>query len=294
MYLYINMIPLCKVLSFSAYFFYLFIGTKGNALNMGIFKKGYSINISVFLTLQKWVHINMVQVEQGFRNPTGASNVNHRGMEILPLKVASKLRFGVDLSPTLLPLHTEFRPPSLLCVNSLPLLSVLTVEHVSLHGERKELVIIRYQMTLTWFVASKIQEKFKAMTTLSFSPLVSFLNIPQCLWSLSSKNVLCFYSVQSSLAPEYESTALQGRRSTEVCQSPSPPIFVSFSWRAETHHRGFFALTKKCARGNTLGWTHFRHLTPTHILYSHSFVRGIESCGCLYRLQGSRLFRDWR
>lgn len=103
---------------------------------MGIFKEKYNTNISVLLTLQKWVHINMVQVERGFRNPTGALNVNHRGMEILPLKVASKLRFGVDLSLTLLPLHTEFRPPSLLCVNSLPLLSVLMVEHVSLHGER--------------------------------------------------------------------------------------------------------------------------------------------------------------
>lgn len=184
----------------------------------------------------------MVQVEQGFRNPTGASNVNHRGMEILPLKVASKLRFGVDLSPTPLPLHTEFRPPSLLCVNSLPLLSYWLWS--TFPYMEKELVIIRYQMTLTWFVASKIQEKFKAMTILSFSPLVSFLNIPQCLWSLSSKNVLCFYSVQSSLAPEYESTALQGRRSTEVCQSPSPPIFVSFSWRAEMYHRGLLLSPK--------------------------------------------------
>lgn len=103
---------------------------------MGIFEEKYNTTISVLLTLQKWVHINMVQVERGFRNPTGASNVNHRGVEILPLKVAAKLRFGVDLSLTLYPLHTKFRPPSLLCVNSLPLLSVLTVEHVSLHGER--------------------------------------------------------------------------------------------------------------------------------------------------------------
>lgn len=65
---------------------------------MGIFKEGYNKNISVFLTLQKWVHINMVQFERDFRNPTGASNVSHRGKEILPLKVASKLRFRVDLS----------------------------------------------------------------------------------------------------------------------------------------------------------------------------------------------------
>lgn len=166
-------------------------------------------------------------------------------MEILPLKVASKLRFGVALGLTLLPWHTEFRPPSSY---------VWTPFHFyqywlwsSFPYMEKEL-IIRYQMTLTWFVASKIPEKFKAMTILSFSPLVSFLNIPQCLWSLSSKNILCFYSVQSSLAPEYESTALQGRRSTEVCQSPSPPIFVSFSWRAETQHRGFLLSPNVCKR----------------------------------------------
>lgn len=78
----------------------------------------------------------MIQVERSARNPGGGSNVNHAGMEILPLKEASKLRLGVDLSLTLLPLHTKFRPPSLSCVNSLPLLSVCTVEHVSLHGER--------------------------------------------------------------------------------------------------------------------------------------------------------------
>lgn len=57
-------------------------------------------------------------------------------MEILPLKVASGLRLGVDLSLTVLPSHTKFRPPSLSCVNSLSLLSVWTVGHFSLHGER--------------------------------------------------------------------------------------------------------------------------------------------------------------
>lgn len=66
----------------------------------------------------------------------GACNVNHRRMEILPLKVASGLRLGVDLSLTVLPSHTKFRPPSLSCVNSLSLLSVWTVGHFSLHGER--------------------------------------------------------------------------------------------------------------------------------------------------------------
>lgn len=66
----------------------------------------------------------------------GVCNVNHRRTEILPLKVASGLRLGVDLSLTVLPSHTKFRPPSLSCVNSLSLLSVWTVEHFPLHGER--------------------------------------------------------------------------------------------------------------------------------------------------------------
>lgn len=66
----------------------------------------------------------------------GVYNVNHRRMEILPLRVASRLRLGLDLSLTVLPSHTKFRPPSLSCVNSLSLLSVWTVEHFSLPGER--------------------------------------------------------------------------------------------------------------------------------------------------------------
>lgn len=132
----------------------------------------------------------------------------------------------------------------------------------------KGLAIIRHQMTLTWFPASKIQEKFKATTILSFSPLVSSLNIPQWLWSLSSKNLLCFYSVQWSLAPEYEKHShARAAKALKSVKVHSLPIFVSFSQSRNTS-QGNFALAEKCARGSRLGWMHSASHTRTSSMCS--------------------------
>lgn len=73
--------------------------------------------------------------------------------------------------------------------------------------------------------------------------------------------------MQSSLAPEYESTALQGRRSNEVCQSPSLPIFVSFSWRAEMHHRRFL-FSPKSVQEETDKAEHIFDISHLHMFYT--------------------------
>lgn len=121
-----------------------------------------------------------------------------------PLKVASKLSLGVDLSLTILLLHTKSKALfSLIC--ELPF-TFINKDFGALFPTWRDYSNV--SEWLAWLLASKIQGKFKAMTILSFSPLVS-LNTPWWLWSFSSKNLLFFYSVHWSQAWEYESI-LQG------------------------------------------------------------------------------------
>lgn len=157
--------------------------------------------------------------------------------------MASKLRLGIDLSFTILSLHTKFRPPSLSCVNSLSLLLTWTVEHFSLHGERASNNKVSEWLSFGfWQVKSRKSSK---PWLYYLSPHWSPSWISQWLWSFSSKNLLFFYSVHWSLAPEYESTAVQGPQRHCSMSKPIPYQYLLTSLRVQQNITEEFCSCRK-------------------------------------------------
>lgn len=158
-------------------------------------------------------------------------NLGQMWSKDLPLKVFSRWKgLGVDFRLTTLLYTLNLRPPFLLSTNSLSLLSTSGLWVLFLRRASNNKVSVWLSLDLWWN-----QDKFKAMTILSFSPLVSLLEYPTVTMKFQLKELCIFYSVHWVRSTIWKHC--KGHRSTEVFKARSfQYLLISLRLKHNTGH----------------------------------------------------------